>query len=381
MSEETLYAVPFDLENLRAGGQRVPVQEEVAHGWWGAAQFDVSNDGTLAYVAGRATTLHKLDWVDREGNSEPLQRFEPCDFSWFSLSPKGDRVAYTRWDGEHHSMWIYDIGPQYSYQLPVTPAEAYTMEWSPSGESIFFNSFTSSSFGDIYWKRVDSSEPAEILTGADSAKYMEPTSWHPNGKHLLVHDYSGPKSFDFGIIEMEGDDPTGWRQLGDSQPAEFPGAWGDFSPDGNWVAYQSTQSSISRQNQIYVSPYPGSGRGSKINIEGNPECLRPKFSYATQELIFGVRETAGAQPSSLQMFIAKYRIEEGRFVFEGDPETWKGATTTWGKGPSDPFDVHPDGDRLLIRRPAEENAGVILDRVVLFENFFDYLRENVPVSQ
>lgn len=45
------------------------------------------------------------------------------------------------------------------------------------------------------------------------------------------------------------------------------------------------------------------------------------------------------------------------------------------------YDLHPDGQRLLVRRPVEdldEEKGQTFDHVVLFENFFEYLRVQVP---
>jgi len=44
------------------------------------------------------------------------------------------------------------------------------------------------------------------------------------------------------------------------------------------------------------------------------------------------------------------------------------------------YDLHPDGQRLLVRKLASDATEQNFDHVVLFQNFFDYLQEKVPTS-
>ena len=69
-----LVAVPFDLERLEIVGEPAPVLEGMQqYPGYGAAQFSISQDGTLAYVPGSYAELDRtLTWVDRNGSEEIL---------------------------------------------------------------------------------------------------------------------------------------------------------------------------------------------------------------------------------------------------------------------------------------------------------------------
>ena len=69
----TLRAVIFDVDRLEAGDMPVPVVSEVARTNVGAAEFDLAQNGTLAYVSGGGQfDARTLVWVDREGREEAL---------------------------------------------------------------------------------------------------------------------------------------------------------------------------------------------------------------------------------------------------------------------------------------------------------------------
>jgi eukaryotic-like serine/threonine-protein kinase len=53
--EGTLHASPFDLESLEISGAPIPVQATVLASALGAAQFDISDNGTLVYFSGSNT--------------------------------------------------------------------------------------------------------------------------------------------------------------------------------------------------------------------------------------------------------------------------------------------------------------------------------------
>lgn len=53
---------------------------------------------------------------------------------------------------------------------------------------------------------------------------------------------------------------------------------------------------------------------------------------------------------------------------------WIGATTT-GIHLAKDFQIHPDGDRLLVRTKSEDRSGYHFDHVILFENFDKYLQD------
>ena len=114
----------------------------------------------------------------------------------------------------------------------------------------------------------------------------------------------------------------------------------------------------------------------QISIEGQGSVW-PIWSQTTQELIFTTQETSGSRER--QIFTAKYRVDEGIFIPDR-PVRWEGGTASQ-LAYRTIYDLHPDGERLLVRKLVEEEAEQTFDHVVLFENFFDCVREQLSTSE
>ena len=111
----TLYAMPFDVENLRALGPSVPVLDGVRkEADSGAAQFAVSADGTLAYVRGEVMEEASLMWVPRDAPLEPTPAWPGTEvYGQPQLSPDGTKIAVTV-KSEISYVWVFDLdrGPR-----------------------------------------------------------------------------------------------------------------------------------------------------------------------------------------------------------------------------------------------------------------------------
>ncbi|MCH8218414.1 MAG: PD40 domain-containing protein [Planctomycetes bacterium] len=340
----TLFAAAFDLESLTLKGQPSPMLEEVATNENGGAHFDVSADGTLVYVRGSVSErLFELEWVDRKGGRELLMPAD--DYRSFKLSPDGRFLAYSLDDGEQADIWIYDIERGVPTKLTFDPSDDNYPIWSPSGESIVFRSNRDGN-QRLYWKRTDGSGEAQRLT--DSENVQTPWSWHPEGRHLAILEVTPEGLWDVRILELAGDDRTGWTAMEttDFQATRFLEVSASFSPDGLWLAYASDES---EQYQVFVRSFPGGGGKKQISIEGLGSGW-PTWSPTNQELLFYTAETPGSR--EMQIFTVKYRIDEGVFIPDR-PVRWEGGTafeviyrTT--------YDLHPDGERLLVRKLVEE---------------------------
>ena len=94
--------------------------------------------------------------------------------------------------------------------------------------------------------------------------------------------------------------------------------------------------------------------------------------------MFATLETTGSR--EYQIFTVKYRIDEGVFIPDR-PVRWEGGTTSYSPNSTD-YDLHPDGERLLVRSVADVNEPEqTIVHVVLFDNFFDYLREQLSTGE
>ena len=120
----TLFAVPFDLEQLVVTGDSVPVLEGVATEAQGGAHFSVGHDGSLVYVTGEADEIvpRTLVWVDRDGREEPVSA-EPRPYRQGRLSPDGRQVVLEVESPTGSSdVWIYDLMRDVPSQLTFDPA-------------------------------------------------------------------------------------------------------------------------------------------------------------------------------------------------------------------------------------------------------------------
>src|SRR5262249_20702839 len=89
---KTLMAAPFDLAQLKVTGPAVALVDGVKVEAWGAAQFAVSDEGTLIYLPGGAGWIGKLVSVDCKGAATPLP-LPAQAYGVLTLSPDDQRLA------------------------------------------------------------------------------------------------------------------------------------------------------------------------------------------------------------------------------------------------------------------------------------------------
>ena len=100
--------------------------------------------------------------------------------------------------------------------------------------------------GDLYQKLTSSPTAAEEqLVASDRLKI--PASWSADGRFLLYDSENPQTNGDLWVVPMVGD-RTPYVFL----KTRFRVAYGAFSPDGRWVAYQSNESG---RSEIYVRPF------------------------------------------------------------------------------------------------------------------------------
>ena len=148
-----------------------------------------------------------------------------------------------------------------------------------------------------------------------------------------------------------------------------------FSPDGDWLAYMSNES---KQDEVYVRPFMKNGPPEQVSI-GGIASYRPIWANSTKELVFATMERVNSMES--QVYIASYQVANSAFI-PGDPVPWPGGTF-YQRTKETSYDLHPDGKRILVRKLSEieTNEQQTFDHVVLFENFFNYLREKLPTNE
>jgi serine/threonine protein kinase/WD40 repeat protein len=357
--EATLFAIPFDLKRLELAGKAVPVIEGVSSvSGNGGAQFAFSDNGQAIYLPGSDTGNAALYWMDREGKTTPF-RSTLANYLSPRFSPDGHRLAVQSLG----DIWIDDWERDTMSRLTIDPAPDSFPVWTPDGRRIAFLS-TRNNIQGIYWQRADGSGDVQLLT--ESKLGSLPRSFHPSGK-FLAFDQSQPQTAtDIMILPLEGDEKSGWKT---GKPTVFFASPlidtnAAFSPDGRWIAYQSSESGTF---EVYVRPFPGPGGKWQISNGGGGF---PVWSQTKKELFY--------RTFNQKIMIAPYRVAGDSFQAEQPRLLSEGQFTA--RGTSYNFDLHPDGQRFVVVKVPEGSSGTRSDQVIFIFNFFDELRRLAPAG-
>lgn len=116
--------------------------------------------------------------------------------------------------------------------------------WSPDGAQIVFRS-TRTGKMDIYQRAASGAGVEAPLVVTSQAKAT--TSWSADGRFVLYMSNAPESQSDLWVIPM-----TGERKPFVFLKTPFREAYGVFSPDGRWVAYDSNESG---RYEIYVRSF------------------------------------------------------------------------------------------------------------------------------
>ena len=202
--------------------------------------------------------------------------------------------------------------------------------WSPDGKQIYF---TSGANGppDIYVRAADGSgEPRELLkfdTNSLGALFLAVS---PDEKVLAYVSNNPSTGVDIDVIPLTGDrkpQPFLRTPARESTPT--------FSPDGKWLAFESTSSG---RSEVYVTPFPSGGAQYQVSTNGGE---RPVWRRDGKEIyyreglrIMAVEVSAKASPPEFSTAKALFELAasnlhgryydiapDGRFLTNSSPTT------------------------------------------------------------
>ncbi len=350
-----LWAVPFDQERLETVGNPIPVVDGVRVDRGGEVQYSVADEGTLVYLPGDVggAAGNTLALVDRQGNMENVP-FSSNDYALPRFSPDGTRIAVQINAKDGSNIFVYEFSNNRLRQLTFDGGEVPI--WTPDGAQITFLA------KDALWNIASdfSEEPQLLSPASEDSAILGPYSWSPDGRVLLYCRSAHGSGFDVMqliLLEESGVQP------GPVLVAEYQENYADFSADGKWISFQSTDAVIP---EVYVQPYPlGSGAKRKITEGGG---IIPIWSDNGEELFYltldGRLSTMGIQTEP------KLNWEDPQSLFELSDLAYE--------GPFANLDVTPDGQRFVLVTPSEQSEEQSREiRVVL--NWFEVLKEKVPI--
>jgi Tol biopolymer transport system component len=178
-----------------------------------------------------------------------------------SLSPDGRYLARNRTVNGNNDVWLLELSRGVQSRFTFDPGADIFPVWSPDGARIAYAS-DRMGVGDIYEKPVAEGEKGEppLLATAQS-KY--PTDWSSDGRFLLYRTSDLETGQDLWALALGGD--------GTPLPVvrnPFDERDGQFSADGQWIAYESNESG---RPEIYVQSFPRSRGKRQISTNGGTQ--------------------------------------------------------------------------------------------------------------
>jgi len=326
-----LHAARFDPSRSEPTGPATKLVDNVVVEPNGAAQYSVSANGVLAYIAGPPLRReHELVWVDRQGHATPF-RDEGREYSFPRLSPDGSKLALDSPTGSNEDVWILDLRLGSLQRVTTGPGEDFEPVWSPDGTRLAISSESQSDEGPgLAITRGPNFELEFPLHTPGIGNWEMPTSWSPDGKWIAMTRHRASAASDVEMLPTTGPrTPVPFA----SDAASEMGAM--FSPTGAYVTYVSD---VTGREEVYVRAFPGATPATLVSTNGGTE---PVWSRDGTELFYRQGDTLKSVPirrGEPPAYGAPVTVFEGRY--EHSPYGGRSAN----------YDVSPDGKRFLMLR-------------------------------
>jgi Tol biopolymer transport system component len=219
----------------------------------------VAASGQVAYRTGGGADRRQYAWFDRSGR--PLGTVGEPDSLYSmspSLSPDGRRVAMHRTVAGNTDIWILELERGALSRFTSNAAIEIWPIWSPDAGRILFSSSRDGSFS-LYEKATDGTADERLVL----ARGAQPNDWSRDGRLLLFQERDLKSSADLWALPIgPGQEPHPVVRT----DADERG--GQFSPDGRWLAFTSTDSG---RPEVYLQPFPGPGAKLPISVDGGAQ--------------------------------------------------------------------------------------------------------------
>lgn len=362
-----LYALPFDRGKLEPTGLPIKVVEGVQMSTnTGAAYFDVSGTGALAYVPGVAEGgARTLVWVDRQGKPDALP-LPPRSYLFPRVSPDA-KTLVVEVEGATHNLYSWDFARAVLTKL-TTDGLSHAPVWMPDSKNICFRSWKAGTM-TMWSMPSDQSRPEERLTTVGARQSAVSVSG--DGKWLAFNQM-GEMSTGRGMEEM--DTGSGMEAMGtgsdiwilplqgdDRKPRPFANKKFDeaspkFSSDGQLVAYCSNEEG---RPEVYVQAWPGPGWKIKLSSEGGTD---PLFCRNDREIVYRNGDKMMVVPIKTA---GGFEAGKPSLLWEGHYSHGMSSSCGPPGVSSANYDVTADGQRFLMVKDNDQDNGSTKIVVVL----------------
>ena len=285
---------------------------------WGAAQWSLSDNGTLLYMPGRDARSNPLVWVNAT-ESKALNL--PVRYRGsMEISPDGRRLAITEYGATTSDIWIYDLSNGRATKLTTDGINLGPLFWSPDNASVYYQKLSGSN--EVTHRRfIDSQLPAELVFESMHTKYSA-TSISADGRVMGLHGSAYNAGIAIYDVITKKATPVSSASSND---------WGTaVSPDGRAIVYTSGASGA---YNIFLQPIPATGKRYQVSREDGSE--EPRWSADGSKIYYR---------SGTRIMVADVVMEPEIIV--GEPQVFYSGVFENVGGRS--YAIHPDGERALV---------------------------------
>jgi len=279
LEHDAVLSAAFDAQEARLTSEPTPVVSGVRGDLFGAADFDVADDGTVVFVAGRDPSVGHLAWLDPKGRVDTLA-IPAANYAGFDVSPDG-RSLLTKsiTSGGTTEIRVFDVARGTSTVLDVGSGDISQPGWSADGRSAMI-SVAPHGLASAHVLRVpvdgrssiDTIMPGGLdryaVSGNGRVTILQVSTMRSPNRYLTVGQ--GAKlyaSMNHGAFE----ELTTLRDF--VAPA--------LSSDGKWVAYEKYGIGLSA---VYIQRFPLDGRPMQVSTDG--DAFETFFSARGDKLFY-----------------------------------------------------------------------------------------------
>jgi Tol biopolymer transport system component len=229
----------------------------------------------LAFVEA-AERGRQFSWYDRSGG--PGRPVGPLgEYLTFDLSADDRRIVVTERIANRRNLWLIDA--ERGAKSPFTSGEPEDLDprWSSDGRSVLFGS-TRDSGRHPYRATVGGDAPSRAF--AFSGQLFALDDWSADGRWVLFHEalegVPTARLIDPAVRAGETKD----QEIVLARPLRGTADQAQMSPDGRWVAFNSSESG---RPEVIVVPFPPTGEKFQVSRHGG---VQPLWRRDGRELFF-----------------------------------------------------------------------------------------------
>jgi len=282
-------------------------------------------EGMVVFRRNGAANM-RVTWYSRDGVRESAIG-SAGEYEGVSISPDGTRVAFGYFDVKE-SLNHVAIAPARAglpRRFTFARGNQYSPVWSPDGARLAFSNDHAGVDTLSAKPLAGTSDERPLIPPPPSSTYAQ--SWSPDAEHILFR-VQDPKS-DYDIYALSLKSGKTFPYVGGAADQ----SQAQFSPDGLWVAYTSTESG---RLEVYVQPFPATGAKWQISIAGGEQ---PRWRQDGKELYYlGADRALMAVPIKVP----------GAFDAETPHRLFQTNIPYGDIDVSQTYDVTPDGQHFVI---------------------------------